>query len=171
MFFDLDPGEGVAWRDVKAAALEVRQILTAFGLTPYVKTSGKKGMHVVVPIEPKLGWKELHAASGRIAAHIAVRYPQTFTTNMAKRERVRRIFVDFHRNARTSTAVGAYSLRAVAGLPASTPIAWDDLGSIDAPGDLNYATVPGFLRNANDPWADMDESAAVLDTRVLRVSE
>ena len=77
-----------------------------------------------------------------------------------------RIFLDFHRNARSATAVGAYSLRAVRGLPASTPVAWDDLDSIDAPEDLNYATVPGFLSNSGDPWADMDAHAVALGPEV-----
>jgi DNA ligase D len=165
MFFDLDPGEGVTWRDVKAAAFQVRDSLKALGLTPFLKTSGKKGIHVVVPIRRQIGWKELHELSGRIAAGIATRFPEDFTANMAKAKRNRRIFLDFHRNARSATAVGVYSLRAVRGLPASTPVAWDDLASIDAPEDLNYASVPGFLNHSGDPWADIDASATALDAK------
>jgi DNA primase len=115
-----------------------------------------------VPIERRIAWKELHTVSGAIATAIAKKHAGTFVTTMAKSERKRRIFLDFHRNARSATAVGAYSLRAVRGLPASTPVAWDDLGSIDAPDDLNYATVPGFLSNSGDPWSAMDESAVAL---------
>jgi DNA primase len=81
---------------------------------------------------------------------------------MAKSERKRRIFLDFHRNARSATAVGAYSLRAARGLPTSTPVAWEDINAIDAPEDLNYATVPGFLSNSGDPWGEMDASAVAL---------
>jgi DNA primase len=77
--------------------------------------------------------------------------------------------VDIHRNARSATAVGAYSLRAAKGLPASTPIAWNDLDSIDAPSDLNYASVPGFLEQAGDPWADMDAEAASFGTKLSRL--
>jgi DNA ligase D len=162
LFFDLDPGEGVAWRDVREAAHLVRAELQRAGLTSFVKTSGKKGIHVVVPIERRNSWKELHAASGAIASAIAKRHPGTFVTSMAKSDRKRRIFLDFHRNARSATAVGAYSLRAARGLPASTPVTWEDINAIDAPEDLNYASVPGFLSNSGDPWAAMDASAVGL---------
>jgi DNA ligase D len=162
MVFDLDPGEGISWRDLRAAAGAVNSELSALGFTAFVKTSGKKGIHVVVPVERSVGWKELHTASGAIASAIARKYPGTFVTSMAKSERKRRIFLDFHRNARSATSVGAYSLRAVRGLPASTPVAWADLDSIDAPEDLNYATVPGFLTKSGDPWADMDAGAVSL---------
>ncbi len=168
MFFDLDPGEGVSWRNVKQAALPVRDHLRRMGLTAFAKTSGKKGIHVVVPIKREIGWKELHERSGKIAGEIATAHPDTFTTNMAKSKRNRRIFLDFHRNARSATAVGVYSLRAVRGLPASTPVAWDDLASIDAPEDLNYATVPEFLRTSGDPWADMDKNAGALGGKGVR---
>ncbi len=162
MFFDLDPGEGVTWRDVKAAANAIRRELERADIVSFAKTSGKKGLHVVVPIKRLVSWKELHDLSGKIATSMARRFPETFTAMMSKSERRRRIFLDFHRNARSATAVGAYSLRAVSGLPASTPVAWEDLDSIDAPDDLNYATVPGFLSNSGDPWAEMDKSAVAL---------
>ena len=168
MFFDLDPGEGVEWRDVKAAAKAMREELQRIDVPSFVKTSGKKGVHVVVPVERRIGWKEFHAASGSIATAIAKLHPGTFVTSMAKSERKRRIFLDFHRNAWSATAVGAYSLRAVRGLPASTPVTWEDLGSIDVPGDLNYATVPGFLSNSGDPWAGMGGSAVALGPDLAR---
>ena len=162
MFFDLDPGDGVEWRDIVAAAQTVRKELTQLGLKPFVKTSGGKGLHVVVPINRRHGWKELHETSGKIAASLAKKFPGTFLTSMAKKERKNRIFVDFHRNARSATAVGAYSLRARQGLPASAPLGWDDLPAIDGPADLNYATLPGFLSNSGDPWAEMDADACSL---------
>ncbi|MGH6924523.1 MAG: DNA ligase D [Propylenella sp.] len=162
MFFDLDPGEGLRWRDIVAAAETVRTELTHLGLVPFVKTSGGKGLHVVVPINRRHTWKELHQTSGKIAALLAKKFPATFLTSMAKKERANRIFVDFHRNARSATSVGAYSLRARKGLPASAPLSWEDLRSIDGPADLNYATLPGFLSNSGDPWAEMDASACSL---------
>ena len=167
MFFDLDPGEGVTWRDVVAAAQLVRNELSALGLTSFVKTSGGKGAHVVVPIKRRSSWKHLHHASGLIAASLAKRFGDTFTAAMAKEQRKRKIFVDIHRNAKTATAVGAYSLRARRGLPASTPVEWDDLGSIDAPEDLNYATLPSFLSNSGDPWADIDAHACSIGSDLL----
>ena len=119
--FDLDPGEGIAWREVVEAAVHVRGELEALGLVPFVKTTGGKGMHVVVPMTPKLAWKRCTPATGEIAARIAAAAPDTFTTTMGAANRKRRIFIDFHRNARSATAVAPYSLRARNNLPASAP--------------------------------------------------
>jgi bifunctional non-homologous end joining protein LigD len=159
VIFDLDPGEGIAWREVVEAAVHIRGELEAMGLVPFVKTSGGRGVHVVVPIRPKPGWKQVHEATGSIAAALAATAPDTFTTTMGKDNRKRRIFIDFHRNARGATAAAPYSLRARVGLPASTPLTWDDLESIDSPEDLNYSSLPGLLTTAGDPWADINGSA------------
>lgn len=160
--FDLDPGEGVAWREVVEAAMHVRGELEALGLEPFVKTSGGKGVHVVVPIVPGPGWKEVHRATGAIAAGIAAAAPDTFTTVMGAKNRKRRIFIDFHRNARSATSVAPYSLRARTGLPASTPLSWTDLEATDAPEDLNYSSLPGLLTSSGDPWGGMDRFAREL---------
>jgi bifunctional non-homologous end joining protein LigD len=159
IIFDLDPGDGIKFKDIIAAAGIVREHLEGLGLTPYVKTSGGKGLHVVVPIKPKLDWKRVHTGTGEIAAAIAKSAPDTFVVNMAKDKRPKRIFIDFHRNGRGATAVAPYSLRARANLPASTPVNWSDLNSIDAPEDLNYSTLPGILNVSGDPWAAMDQDA------------
>ncbi|GIL00194.1 MAG: ATP-dependent DNA ligase [Alphaproteobacteria bacterium] len=160
--FDLDPGEGVAWREVVEAATHIRGELEALGLAAFVKTSGGKGVHVVVPVKPTLAWKQVHDRTGQIAAAIAAGAPDTFTTNMAKQQRKRRIFIDFHRNARGATAVAPYSLRARTNLPASTPLSWADLESIDAPEDLNYSSLPGLLTASGDPWALIADFARAL---------
>lgn len=164
--FDLDPGEGVGWREVVEAAVHIRGELEAMGLVPFVKTSGGSGVHIVVPLEPKLGWKPVHAATKSIASKLAITQPKTFTTTMGAENRKGRIFIDFHRNARTSTAVAAYSLRARVHMPASTPISWSDLESIDAPTDLNYSTLPRLLETAGDPWADINNAARALPERL-----
>ena len=162
IIFDLDPGDGIKFKQIVAAAGFVRDFLAGLGLTAYVKTSGGKGLHVVVPLAPRLDWKKTHAATGDIAAAMAKAAPETFVVNMAKDKRARRIFIDFHRNYRGATAVAPYSLRARANLPASTPVNWSDLPSIDAPEDLNYSTLPGILINSGDPWAAMDQDAGDL---------
>ena len=164
VIFDLDPGEGLKFKQIVEAAFFVKTCLEERGLTPYVKTSGGKGLHVVVPIKPKLDWKKAHAATGEISAAIAKAAPETFVVNMAKDKRPKRIFIDFHRNSRGATAVAPYSLRARANLPASTPVNWSDLNSIDAPEDLNYSTLPGILNVSGDPWAAMDQDAGDLST-------
>ena len=156
---DLDPGEGIGWREIVEAAVHVRGVVEDAGLVPFVKTSGGKGVHIVVPVKPKKGWKAVHAATGKLAERIARSAPQTFTTTMGARHRKGRIFVDFHRNARTSTAVAPYSLRARPNVPASTPLTWDDLEAIDGPEELNYSSLPELVSKAGDPWADMVEHA------------
>jgi bifunctional non-homologous end joining protein LigD len=159
VIFDLDPGEGIEWRDVVNAAVHLKGELEAMGLVPFVKTSGGKGVHIVVPTTQTKTWKQTHAACASIATALAKTGPDTFTTTMGPDNRKRRIFIDFHRNARSATAVAAYSLRARPHLPASTPIEWRDLESIDSPGDLNYSSLPGLLTTSGDPWADINESA------------
>jgi DNA ligase D len=166
VIFDLDPGEGIAWREVVEAATHIRGQIEAMGLVPFVKTSGGRGVHVVVPIRPKLGWKEVHAATGTIAAALAATAPDTFTTTMGPSNRKRRIFIDFHRNARGATAAAPYSLRVKPNLPASTPLTWADLESIDAPEDLNYSSLPGLLTMSGDPWADINQSARDLPAQL-----
>jgi DNA ligase D len=157
--FDLDPGEGIEFREVVEAAVHIRGELEALGLVPFVKTSGGKGLHVVVPIEPKQTWKQVHAVTGEMAATLAKTAPDTFVTTIGAQNRKRRILIDIHRNARSATAVSAYSLRARTNMPASTPLDWRDLESIDAPVDLNYSTLPGLLTTSGDPWAEINEFA------------
>jgi DNA ligase D len=160
--FDLDPGEGIGWREVVEAAIHLRSELSALGLVPFVKTSGGRGIHVVVPIVPRLGWKEVHKATSNIATRLAAADPGTFTAVMGKENRKRRIFIDFHRNARSATAAAPYSLRARTGMPASAPLSWHDLEAIDAPEDLNYSSLPALVASSGDPWAEIDEFAREL---------
>jgi len=157
--FDLDPGEGIAWREVVEAAVHVKGELEALGLVPFVKTSGGKGIHVVLPTTGKLTWKNFHQATTEIAASIAAAQPDVFVTQMGKENRKKRIFIDYHRNARGHTAAAPYTLRGRPHTPASTPLSWTDLESIDAPEDLNYSSLPALLAESGDPWADINDFA------------
>lgn len=157
--FDLDPGEGISWREVVEAAVHIKGGLESLGLVPFAKTSGGKGIHITVPVTRKQNWKKLHQASSAISTLLAATAPDTFTTTMGKENRKKRIFIDFHRNARGHTSAAPYSLRARTNLPASTPVSWTDLETIDAPEDLNYASLPGLLETSGDPWAEIDEAA------------
>ncbi|ESX59847.1 MULTISPECIES: DNA ligase D [unclassified Mesorhizobium] len=157
--FDLDPGEGIAWREVVEAAVHIKGELERFGLVPFAKTSGGSGIHITVPVTQKQNWKKLHQATSAISTHLAATAPDTFTTTMGKENRKRRIFIDYHRNARGHTSAAPYSLRARTNLPASTPVSWSDLETIDAPQDLNYSSLPGLLATSGDPWADMEDFA------------
>lgn len=157
--FDLDPGEGIAWREVVEAAVHIKGELERLGLVPFAKTSGGGGIHITVPVTQKQNWKKLHQATSAISTHLAATAPDTFTTTMGKENRKRRIFIDYHRNARGHTSAAPYSLRARTNLPASTPVNWSDLETIDAPQDLNYSSLPGLLATSGDPWADMEDFA------------
>jgi bifunctional non-homologous end joining protein LigD len=167
--FDLDPDEGLPWREVVRATHDVADALRELGLVPFVKTTGGKGLHVVVPIARRHGWPEVRRFCEAFARQQAQQAPKRFTANMAKRERRGRIFLDYLRNARSATAVAAYSLRARPGVPASTPLAWSELDLIDNPRALDYATVPERLsEDFDDPWADIDRAARALTKEMER---
>jgi bifunctional non-homologous end joining protein LigD len=169
LVFDLDPDEGLPWRDVVSAAHDVADALRGLGLVPFVKTTGGKGLHVVVPIARRQGWPEVHRFAEAFARQQAQQAPKRFTANMAKRERRGRIYLDYVRNARSATAVAAYSLRARPGVPASTPLAWSELDLIEHPRELNYATVPERLSDDfDDPWADIDRAARTITKEMER---
>jgi bifunctional non-homologous end joining protein LigD len=155
---DLDPDEALPFSRVAAGARRVRALLAQLGLESFVKTTGGKGLHVCVPLEPERGWEELTELTRAIAQRLARDEPESFTANMAKAQRKGRIFVDYLRNQRGATAVGAYSTRARAGAPVSTPVAWDALDRLSGPADFTVAEVPlrvlGFGKDRSaDPWA------------------
>ncbi len=167
--FDLDPDETLRWSDVVGAAFDVRDRIIELGLTPFVKTTGGKGLHVVVPIVRRQSWQDIHGFSQEVVQAMCRQAPHRYTASMAKRSRRGgRIFIDYHRNARGSTAVAAYSLRAAPGAPASVPVHWEELSDIDDPKDLNYATLPSRLaERQSDPWSELDRSAKAI-TREMR---
>jgi bifunctional non-homologous end joining protein LigD len=152
--FDLDPDEGLAWPRVCEAALEIRDRLAGLGLASFVKTTGGKGLHVVVPLLPQLGWDEVKDFTKRVADDMAALHPERYTANQAKRARQGRIYIDYLRNVRGSTAVGAYSTRARNGATVSTPLAWGEVETGVRPGDFTVESVPARLAAlAADPWA------------------
>ncbi|HEX3210409.1 MAG TPA: DNA ligase D [Geminicoccaceae bacterium] len=163
LVFDLDPDESLPWREVANAAFEVKDALTAEGLVPFLKTTGGKGLHLVVPIQRRRSWDEVAAFCEAFARQMAAQFPGRYTANMAKAQRRGRIYLDYLRNQRSATAVAAYSLRARPGAPASTPLAWEELRRLDDPADLNYASVPERLASGLvDPWAGIEQSARPL---------
>ena len=127
LIFDLDPGEDVSWSEVIAAARHMRAELDARALESFVKTSGGKGLHVVVPIAPRADWDAAKAFTQGVAEAMSRAHPDRYVANMSKRARHGRIFIDWVRNGRGATAVAAYSTRARAQAPVSVPLAWDEL--------------------------------------------
>ena len=127
LIFDLDPGDDVPWSAVVEAAFEVRARLDDLHLTSFVKTSGGKGLHVVLPVEPKLGWKDAKAFTQSVAEAMAKARPDRYVATMAKSVRRGRVFVDYFRNDRGATAVAPYSTRQLPLASVSTPLAWSEL--------------------------------------------
>jgi bifunctional non-homologous end joining protein LigD len=155
--FDLDPGPGLAWTAVLQAARELRDLLRGLGLECFVKTSGGKGLHVVVPFSGS-GWPELRAFSKSVARELARHSPEHYTTTPAKVAREGRIFIDYLRNSRGATAVAAYSTRATPHASVAMPLAWEEL-SPGLPADhYTVKNVPGRLEKlARDPWTRLFE--------------
>jgi len=168
LVIDLDPGEDLDWRDIVNSGKIVRDEMEGLGLCTFVKTSGSRGIHIVVPTKRLYSWSEIHDTAKKLALYLAKRAPRQFTASVAKRHRVGRIFIDYNRNARGATTVAPYSLRALEGLPVSTPLTWDQIDSLDDPRDLNYATVADFLTSNGDSWSEIDKSACTLSREFRR---
>ena len=158
MVFDLDPDESVGWERVVETAVSMRDGLAALGLRAWVKTTGGKGLHVVVPVARRLDWDAHEAFTKGFADRIVAAQPSGFTTNMRKAERKGKIFIDYLRNGRGATFVAPYSPRARTGATVATPVTWEELEAGLDPMSFTIATVPPRLASLReDPWAGIDE--------------
>jgi bifunctional non-homologous end joining protein LigD len=167
--FDLDPDEGLAWERVTEAAVDIREALRAIGLESFAKTTGGKGLHVVVPLQPRLGWDEVKAFTKWVADQFVAQSPDRFTANMAKRARHGRIYIDYLRNSRGATAIGAYSPRARPNAPVSTPLFWEEVEKSVRPEGFTVATVPQRLAALDrDPWAEIGKLRQSISAAVRR---
>ena len=169
MVFDLDPDAAVPWREVMAAARTARDRLEALGLESFLKTSGGKGLHVVVPLSPRHDWDEVKAFSRALAEALAAEQPRLFTAKMAKKERVKKIFIDYLRNGPGATTVAAYSVRARKGAPVSTPLHWDELGPRMKPASFHAGNVVRRLQGLrSDPWKTFRRTSHTLTAAMKR---
>ncbi|MBX6321080.1 MAG: DNA ligase D [Rhodospirillaceae bacterium] len=154
--FDLDPAPDVPWERVIEAAVECRTRLAGLDLESFVKTTGGKGLHVVVPIAPRHDWAEVKAFAHAFAERLARDSNRAYTTNMAKSARRGRIFIDYLRNDRGATAVAAYTVRARPGAPVAPPLAWPELSPALRSDHFTVTTLPRRLAGLmKDPWAGM----------------
>jgi bifunctional non-homologous end joining protein LigD len=153
MVFDLDPDGGVTFADVREAARDVRKLLQAANLESFALVTGGKGIHVVVPLDASQGWDEVNAFAKGVAVKLAETEPGRFVATMSKAKRKARIFIDWLRNERGSTAIAPYSPRAKPMASVATPVAWAELSRIEA---ANEFTIPTVLRRLeqlkSDPW-------------------
>ena len=158
---DLDPGPGVPFSEVRHVALGVRQVLDAHDLRGYPKTSGSRGMHIYVRIQPRESFEEVRRAALALAREVERRMPGRATSRWWKEER-QGVFIDYNQNARDRTVASAYSVRAVPDARVSCPLEWDEVADVE-PDQLTLKTVPARLRERGDPSASIDQHAGSLD--------
>jgi bifunctional non-homologous end joining protein LigD len=165
LVFDLDPGEGVAFAEVVAAAKLIRDRLEDHGLTGFCRTTGGNGLHVVAPLQPGAGWPAVRDWCHAFAQRLEAEQPQRFVASVPKQKRRGRILVDWLRNGLGATAVASFSPRARPGAGVATPLAWREVTPALDPMAFTLRTVPGRLqRQRSDPWRDFAQSARPLPT-------
>eukprot|EP00913_Durusdinium_trenchii_P005670 g5288.t1 len=153
MIFDLDPGVGVEWETVLQAARDVRDRLAEFDLLSFLRTSGGKGLHVVVPIDRRSDWDLVKTFSRQIAESLARDAPERYVATMSKSKRTGRVFIDYLRNSRGATAVASYSTRARLNAPVATPLRWDELRPKLQSDRYTVKNLPRRLAALkDDPW-------------------
>jgi bifunctional non-homologous end joining protein LigD len=152
MVFDLDPGEGVPWGQVQEAAQLVHAFLGELGLSAFLKTSGGKGLHVVIPLRRQHDWDTVKDFSKAIVQHMAQTIPQRFVAKSGPKNRVGKIFIDYLRNGASATTVSAWSARARPGLGISVPVDWSELASLRGGDHWRVQTVHERLDQGNQPW-------------------
>lgn len=150
---DLDPGEGVAWGEIQQAAQLVQALLTELQLTAFLKTSGGKGLHVVVPLKKIHAWQVVRSFSETLVTHLAATIPQMFVAKSGPKNRVGKIYVDYLRNGLGSTTVSAWSARARPGMGVSVPVAWEELESLRGGNHWTVRNVAERFGSGNAPWA------------------
>jgi DNA ligase D len=159
---DLDPQPGTGFAQARLAAWELKALLGELGIAGFVKTTGNRGLHVYVRLQPRWDSYAVRFAAVAVARELERRRPDILTAAWWKEERGERIFVDYNQNAPHKTVFGAWSVRARAGAQVSTPVSWDELDDID-PESLTIATVPERVARDGDPWAAIDDAPQSLE--------
>jgi bifunctional non-homologous end joining protein LigD len=166
---DLDPMPGVDWSQIVDVAMIAREVLDEVGLVGWPKTSGSRGLHILVRIAPQWDFKQVRLAAETLAREIENRAPGLATARWWKEERGESVFVDFNQNAKDRTVASAYSIRPLADARVSTPLAWDEVGS-RRPEEFTVLTVPSRFTEIGDPHAGIDDAVGTLDG-LLRLAE
>ncbi|QBY49845.1 DNA ligase D [Cupriavidus oxalaticus] len=171
VIFDLDPGEGVPWESMLEAAMLVRTLLDELGLQAWLKTSGGKGLHVVVPLAPRRSYDEVKAFSRAAVKHLAATLPRRFTARSGAANRKGRIFVDYLRNGFSQTTAAAFSARARPGLGVSMPVSWEQLGKLKSGAQWTIRDAREYLSfQVADPWQSYWDSRQTLTAAIERLS-
>jgi bifunctional non-homologous end joining protein LigD len=172
LVFDLDPDPAVEWADVVKAARQIRDFLGELGLESFVKTSGGKGLHLVVPIARRHEWPYVAGFCQLVARAIERAAPSQFVSKMSKTARRDKIFVDYLRNQRGATAVAAYSTRAKPGAPVSMPIGWEELGKVTSADQFRIANALRHVKSRKrDPWSGIEKVRQALNGGMIEQLE
>jgi bifunctional non-homologous end joining protein LigD len=170
LIFDLDPDESLPWSTLTAAAADVRKRLKSLGLESFLKTTGGKGLHVVVPIEPTVPWPEIKQFCHSFVLRMERENPRLYLTVMTKSARAGKIFLDYLRNERGSTAVAPYSPRARVGVGVAVPLNWSEL-KLEARPDFRVANFPDWsARLHKDPWAKIFSTTQQLNSEIIKAA-
>ncbi len=153
---DLDPTPGVGFAEIRAAARQLQQLLAEHGLRGYPKTTGHRGLHVYLRLQPRWDSYQVRAAAVAIARELERRSPEQVTAAWWKEERGRRVFVDYNQNAPHKTVFGAWSVRATPGAQVSAPVRWGELDDIE-PGQFTIASLPQRVAGSGDPWEGIED--------------
>lgn len=169
---DLDPGPGVTWARLLEGALSLKARVERLGLTSFPKLTGGKGLHLVVPVAPERDWDTVKRLSRALAEAEARERPDRFTSNMSKRRREGRIFIDYLRNGRGATAIAPYSTRARAGVPVAVPVGWEELDPASRSDRYSIDTVRRRLAALRrDPWAGFDAARIPITDSMLSAAD
>src|SRR6266404_3589473 len=162
--YDFDPPETFKFPDVAKLALEFKGHLESFGYHPFVKTTGRKGLHIATPIEPKWDFSKGFETAKAVAQPFVEAHASIFTLQIKKDYRKGKILLDIYRNRQSQTIVAAYSVRGAPGAPVSTPLQWEELDSIESPKAFNLRSVPQHVSQNGDPWEAIAAYATVIHT-------
>ncbi len=162
--FDLDPPENYQFGNLVEIALDMKEHIESFGYRPFVKTTGSKGLHIVVPIEPKWTFDKVFEATQEVAKLFVESHSRSTTLHIKKEARKGRVLLDIYRNRTYQTIVSAYSVRGLPGAPVSMPLQWDQLKGISSAADFNLHNVPGHVMSYGDAWEGIAAYAVGLHT-------
>ncbi|MCZ4346504.1 DNA ligase D [Devosia neptuniae] len=167
IIFDIDPDEGLGFADVRAAATDIRDLLNALGLKSYPLVSGGKGVHVIAPLTPRVAWPEVKAFCKGLAQRLADDQPDRYIATMSKAKRKGKLFIDYLRNERGSTAIAPWSSRSREGAPAAVPVSWDELQNVKSANQFTLAAAAERASEA-DPWTDYFEITQSITKPMLK---
>jgi DNA ligase D-like protein (predicted ligase)/DNA ligase D-like protein (predicted polymerase)/DNA ligase D-like protein (predicted 3'-phosphoesterase) len=168
--YDFDPPQGFRFQEVIALAFEFKNHLESLGYSPFVKTTGRKGLHILTPIEPKWTVDQVFNVAKLVAEAFIQTHPAAVTLQIKKEHRKGKVLLDIYRNRQSQTIIAAYSLRGSPGAPVSTPIHWEELQTLEKPGLFNLHTIPDRVRRSGDPWETMASYATAIHTDRKRIS-